>query len=130
VGFGPEVKRRIMLGTHVLTAGSRETICRKAQRVRRAVAQDFMKAFGEADCIITPTTPSTAFAAGERADDPLTMSMSDLFTVSANLAGLPALTVPCGADARGLPIGLQIIGRRFDEPTVLRVGDAVERMGG
>ena len=126
-GFGPEVKRRIMLGTYVLSAGYYDAYYRKAQKVRRLIKGDFDKAFAEVDCIVTPTSPTTAFRLGEKLDDPLTMYLSDIYTVSANLAGIPAISIPCGTDRQGLPIGLQILGKEFDEPTILRVADALER---
>lgn len=126
-GFGAEVKRRIMLGTYVLSAGYYEAYYRKAQKVRRLIKEDFDKAFAEIDCIITPTSPTTAFKLGEKIDDPLTMYLSDIYTVSANLAGIPGISIPCGTDKQGLPIGLQILGRQFDEATILRVADFLER---
>lgn len=126
-GFGPEVKRRIMLGTYVLSAGYYEAYYRKAQKVRRLIKKDFDNAFAEADCIITPTSPTTAFKLGEKIDDPLTMYLSDVYTVSANLAGIPGISIPCGTDKQGLPIGLQILGKQFDEATILRVGDFLEK---
>jgi len=121
-GFGPEVKRRIMLGTYVLSAGYYDAYYRKAQRVRRLIKEDFDKAFGKVDIIITPTTPTTAFRLGEKVDDPLQMYLSDVFTTSANLAGLPGLSVPAGKSRDGLPIGLQILGKQFDEMSLLRTG--------
>ncbi len=125
-GFGTEVKRRIMLGCFVLSAGHYQAYYEKAQRVRSLLAKDFAQAFQEVDCLVTPTAPTTAFRLGERTQDPLMMYLSDVFTVSASLCGLPAISVPCGKDAHGLPIGLQVIGRAFDEATVLRVARAVE----
>ena len=127
-GFGSEVKRRIMLGTYVLSAGYYEAYYRKGQKVRRLIKEDFDKAFRQVDCLITPTSPTTAFKIGEKIDDPLTMYLSDVYTVSANLAGIPGISIPCGVDDRGLPIGLQILGKQFDEETILRVADAVERL--
>jgi aspartyl-tRNA(Asn)/glutamyl-tRNA(Gln) amidotransferase subunit A len=127
-GFGDEVKRRIMLGTYALSAGYYDAYYRKAQKVRRLIKQDFDTAFQRVDCLITPTSPTTAFKIGEKIDDPLTMYLSDIFTVSANLAGIPGISVPCGKDSMGLPIGLQVLGKQFDEGMVLRVGEAVERM--
>lgn len=127
-GFGDEVKRRIMLGTYVLSAGYYEAYYRKGQKVRRLIKEDFDKAFREVDCIITPTSPTTAFKLGEKIDDPLTMYLSDIYTVSANLAGIPAISIPCGNDHTGLPIGLQILGKQFDEETVLRVADFFEQI--
>lgn len=125
-GFGPEVKRRIMLGTYVLSAGYYDAYYRKGQKVRRLIKEDFDKAFAEVDCLITPTAPSTAFKAGEKADDPLQMYLSDIYTTSANLAGIPGISIPCGNDKQGLPIGLQILARQFDEATILRVADFLE----
>jgi len=125
-GFGDEVKRRIMLGTYVLSAGYYDAYYRKGQKVRRLIKEDFDRAFREVDCIISPTTPSTAFKIGEKADDPLQMYLSDIYTVSANLAGIPGISVPCGKDGQGLPIGLQVLGKQFDEETILRVADCVE----
>lgn len=125
-GFGPEVKRRIMLGTYVLSAGYYDAYYRKGQKVRRLIQNDFMEAFKTVDCLITPTTPSTSFKAGEKSSDPLQMYLSDVFTTSANLAGIPGISIPCGTDQQGLPIGLQILGRQFDETTILRVADFLE----
>ncbi|CUU03313.1 aspartyl/glutamyl-tRNA(Asn/Gln) amidotransferase subunit A [Candidatus Kryptobacter tengchongensis] len=126
-GFGPEVKRRIMLGTYVLSAGYYEAYYRKAQKVRRLIKEDFDRAFENVDVIITPTSPTTAFKIGEKTDDPLKMYLSDIYTVSVNLAGVPAINVPVGFDSKGLPIGMQIIGRQFDEGTILRVSDFLEK---
>ncbi len=125
-GFGPEVKRRIMLGTYVLSAGYYDAYYRKGQKVRRLIKEDFDKAFREVDCLITPTSPTTAFKAGEKIDDPLQMYLSDIYTTSANLAGIPGISIPCGNDRRGLPIGLQILSKQFDEATILRVADFLE----
>jgi aspartyl-tRNA(Asn)/glutamyl-tRNA(Gln) amidotransferase subunit A len=119
-GFGAEVKRRIMLGTYVLSAGYYDAYYLKAQRVRRLMQLDFDEAFTHCDAIVTPTAPTTAFKIGEKTKDPLQMYLSDIYTISANLAGLPALSLPCGFDADGMPIGLQIIGKPYDEPTILR----------
>ena len=126
-GFGPEVKRRIMLGTYVLSAGYYDAYYLKAQQVRTLIVRDYDRAFERADVVAMPTTPTPAFRLGERSDDPLQMYLGDVFTVSANLAGLPAVSVPCGFSGAGLPIGLQLTGRRFDESTLLRVADAYER---
>jgi aspartyl-tRNA(Asn)/glutamyl-tRNA(Gln) amidotransferase subunit A len=126
-GFGPEVKRRIMLGTYVLSAGYYDAYYLKAQQVRTLIRRDYDDAFARVDAVVMPTSPTPAFRIGERADDPLQMYLADVFTVSANLAGLPAISVPCGFTAGGLPIGLQLTGRSFDEATVLRVADAYER---
>ncbi len=126
-GFGAEVKRRVLIGTYVLSAGYYDAYYLKAQKVRNLIAQDFAAAFANVDCLLTPTAPSAAFAIGEHADDPISMYLNDVFTIPANLAGLPAISVPAGLSADGLPLGLQIIGRAFDEATVLRVGAALER---
>jgi aspartyl-tRNA(Asn)/glutamyl-tRNA(Gln) amidotransferase subunit A len=125
-GFGPEVKRRILLGTFALSAGYYDAYYRKAGQVRTLIRRDFDQAFERVDAIVTPTSPTTAFHIGERTDDPLQMYLADIFTLSCNLAGLPGLSVPCGFDESNLPIGLQILGRPFDEPTVLRIGAAYE----
>jgi aspartyl-tRNA(Asn)/glutamyl-tRNA(Gln) amidotransferase subunit A len=127
VGFGPEVKRRIMLGTYVLSAGYYEAYYRKAQQVRTLILRDYDHAFERVDVVAMPTSPTPAFKLGERVADPLQMYLADVFTVSANLAGLPAVSVPCGFTADHLPIGLQLTGRRFDESTLLRIADAYER---
>ncbi len=126
-GFGPEVKRRIMLGTFALSSGYYDAYYLKAQRVRTLIRRDFEAAFGACDVIVTPTSPTTAFRLGEKTQDPLQMYLSDIFTISVNLAGLPALSMPCGYDGNGLPIGLQIIGPAFGEEVILRVADALER---
>src|SRR6059036_2849549 len=117
-GFGPEVKRRIMLGTYVLSAGYYDAYYLKAQQVRALIKKDFEEAFQRVDAIITPTAPTTAFKIGEKTQDPLQMYLSDIYTISINLAGLPALSLPCGFDSEGMPIGLQIIGTPFDESTI------------
>jgi aspartyl-tRNA(Asn)/glutamyl-tRNA(Gln) amidotransferase subunit A len=129
-GFGPEVKRRIMLGTYVLSAGYYDAYYLKAQQVRTLIRRDYEEAFARADVVAMPTSPTAAFPIGERVGDPLQMYLGDVFTVSANLAGLPAISVPCGFTAAGLPIGLQLTGRMFDEATLLRVADAYERDAG
>jgi aspartyl-tRNA(Asn)/glutamyl-tRNA(Gln) amidotransferase subunit A len=126
-GFGPEVKRRIMLGTYALSAGYYDAYYLKAQRVRTLIKRDFDEAFKRCDAIVTPTTPTTAFKLGEKIQDPLQMYLSDIYTISINLAGLPALSLPCGFDRAGMPIGMQIIGKHFDEATILRVGHAYEQ---
>jgi aspartyl-tRNA(Asn)/glutamyl-tRNA(Gln) amidotransferase subunit A len=126
-GFGPEVKRRIMLGTYALSAGYYDAYYLKAQRVRALIKQDFHAAFQRCDAILTPTAPTTAFKIGEKIADPLQMYLSDIYTISVNLAGLPALSLPCGFDGDGMPIGLQIIGKHFDEATVLRLAHAYEQ---
>ena len=120
-GFGAEVKRRIMLGTYALSAGYYDAYYLKAQRVRTLIKRDFDQAFQRCDVIVTPTSPTTAFRLGEKTENPLQMYLSDICTISANLAGLPALSLPCGFDADGMPIGMQIIGKQFDEATILRL---------
>ncbi len=125
-GFGAEVKRRIMIGTYVLSAGYYDAYYLKAQQVRALIKRDFDEAFGRVDAIVTPATPSAAFGMNEKTDDPVTMYLNDVFTVPANLAGLPGLAVPAGLDAQGLPLALQVIGRAFDEETVFAVGTAIE----
>jgi aspartyl-tRNA(Asn)/glutamyl-tRNA(Gln) amidotransferase subunit A len=124
--FGPEVKRRIMLGTYVLSAGYYDAYYRKAQKVRRLIQRDFLDAFQTVECIVMPTAPTTAFELGEKIADPLAMYLSDIFTVAANLAGIPAISIPCGRDSRGLPIGVHVLGKHFDEGTILRVADFLE----
>jgi aspartyl-tRNA(Asn)/glutamyl-tRNA(Gln) amidotransferase subunit A len=125
-GFGAEVRRRVLIGTYVLSAGYYDAYYLKAQRVRTLIARDFAEAFERVDCILTPTAPSAAFIIGENTDDPIAMYLNDVFTVPANLAGVPAISVPAGLSADGLPLGLQITGRAFDEETVLRVAQALE----
>ncbi len=127
-GFGPEVKRRIMLGTYALSAGYYDAYYLKAQKVRTLIRQDFDRAFEDVDIILSPTAPTTAFRIGEKSDDPLEMYLSDVFTLPASLAGVPGAVVPCGFDADNLPVGLQIIGPAFDEPTVLRAAHAYQRV--
>jgi aspartyl-tRNA(Asn)/glutamyl-tRNA(Gln) amidotransferase subunit A len=126
-GFGTEVKRRIMLGTYALSAGYYDAYYLKAQKVRTLIRRDFERAFERCDVLATPVAPTTAFRLGEKVADPLQMYLSDIFTISVNLAGLPGLSVPCGLDLAGLPIGLQIVGRPFDETAVLRAGHAYEQ---
>jgi len=126
-GFGPEVKRRIMLGTYVLSAGYYDAYYLKAQQVRTLIASDYTRAFEQVDLVAMPTSPTPPFRLGERVADPLQMYLADVFTVSANLSGLPAISVPCGFTRDGLPIGLQLTSRMFDEITMLRAGDAYER---
>jgi aspartyl-tRNA(Asn)/glutamyl-tRNA(Gln) amidotransferase subunit A len=125
-GFGPEVKRRIMLGTYALSAGYYDAYYLKALQVRTLIARDFERAFAACDAIVAPVAPTTAFRLGERTDDPLMMYLSDVLTISVNLAGLPGMSIPCGFDRAGLPIGLQLIGRPFDEETLFRVAAAYE----
>ncbi len=126
-GFGAEVRRRIMIGTYVLSAGYYDAYYLKAQKIRALIARDFDEAWQKVDAIVTPATPSAAFAEGENTDDPVKMYLNDVFTVTANLAGLPGLALPTGLDHQGLPLGLQVIGRAFDEETVFAVGAALER---
>jgi aspartyl-tRNA(Asn)/glutamyl-tRNA(Gln) amidotransferase subunit A len=126
-GFGAEVKRRIMLGTYSLSSGYYEAYYKKAQQVRTLLKRDFEHAFRDVDVIITPTSPTPAFRFGEKTTDPLQMYLSDIFTISVNLAGVPAISIPCGLTTAGLPIGLQIIGNHFDESSVLRVAYAFEQ---
>jgi aspartyl-tRNA(Asn)/glutamyl-tRNA(Gln) amidotransferase subunit A len=126
-GFGAEVKRRIMLGTYVLSAGYYDAYYLKAQRVRTLVRRDYEHAFADVDAVVMPTSPTGAFKIGEKAEDPLSLYLTDIFTVSANLAGLPGLSVPCGLTSNRLPVGLQLTGRPFDEATLLRIGDSYER---
>jgi aspartyl-tRNA(Asn)/glutamyl-tRNA(Gln) amidotransferase subunit A len=125
-GFGAEVKRRIMLGTYVLSAGYYEAYYLKAQKVRTLLTQDFEQAFKQVDAIVTPTSPTPAFKLGEKVDDPLAMYLADIYTVTADLAGIPGISVPCGETKEKLPIGLQILGKHFDEATILRVANACE----
>ncbi|MEE9253206.1 MAG: Asp-tRNA(Asn)/Glu-tRNA(Gln) amidotransferase subunit GatA [Thermodesulfobacteriota bacterium] len=125
-GFGDEVKRRIMIGTYALSSGYYEAYYLKAQRVRTLIKRDFEEAFKKVDVIVTPTSPETAFKIGEKASDPLTMYLSDILTIPCNLAGLPGISVPCGFSSAGLPIGLQVLGRPFDEESILRVAHAYE----
>jgi aspartyl-tRNA(Asn)/glutamyl-tRNA(Gln) amidotransferase subunit A len=128
-GFGAEVKRRIMLGTYALSAGYYDAYYLKAQKVRTLLARDFEEAFKKVDAIVTPTSPTAAFKLGEKVDDPLAMYLADIYTVTADLAGIPGISVPCGETREKLPIGLQILGHHFDEATVLRVAHAYEQAG-
>ncbi len=129
-GFGGEVKRRIMIGTYVLSAGFYDAYYTQAQKVRTLIAQDFEKAFQQCDVILVPTTPTAAFSPGEQSGDPLSMYLNDVFSVPASLAGLPAMSVPAGLSSQGLPLGLQIIGPAFDEQGVLNAGLAIEARAG
>jgi aspartyl-tRNA(Asn)/glutamyl-tRNA(Gln) amidotransferase subunit A len=129
-GFGAEVKRRVLIGTYVLSHGYYDAYYLKAQRIRSLIARDFNEAFEKCDAILTPTAPSAAFAIGEKMDDPLAMYLNDVFTVPVNLAGLPGISVPAGLSAEGLPLGLQVIGRAFDEATMLRVAGVLETAAG
>jgi aspartyl-tRNA(Asn)/glutamyl-tRNA(Gln) amidotransferase subunit A len=129
-GFGAEVKRRILIGTYVLSAGYYDAYYLKAQKVRSLIKRDFDEAFQEVDVILTPTTPSPAFALGEKSGDPVEMYLNDIFTVTVNMAGLPGMSVPAGLSSEGTPLGLQLIGRPFDEETLFRVGRAIEQAAG
>ncbi len=129
-GFGPEVRRRIMIGTYVLSAGYYDAYYLKAQKVRRLISEDFETAFKSVDAILTPTSPTPAFEQGSKSDDLIAMYLNDVFTVPASLAGLPAISVPCGLSSNGLPLGLQIITPAFDEMTLFRVGEALENAAG
>ena len=126
-GFGPEVRRRIMIGTYVLSAGYYDAYYLRAQKVRTLLQRDFTEAFREVDALLTPTAPSAAFAQGEKMDDPITMYLNDMFTIPANMAGIPGMSVPAGLDGQGLPLGLQVLGRAFDEETVFAVAGVLER---
>jgi aspartyl-tRNA(Asn)/glutamyl-tRNA(Gln) amidotransferase subunit A len=126
-GFGAEVKRRIMLGTYALSAGYYDAYYLKAQKVRALLTQDFEQAFKQVDAIITPTSPTAAFKLGDKTDDPLAMYLADIYTVTANLAGIPGISIPCGQTKEKLPIGMQIFGRHFDEATILRLAHAFEQ---
>ena len=126
-GFGAEVKRRILIGTYVLSAGYYDAYYVKALKVRRRIADDFDQAFQKVDALLTPTAPSAAFALGENADDPVAMYLNDIFTVTVNLAGLPGMSIPAGVDAKGLPLGLQLIGKALDEGTLFSLGGAIEK---
>ena len=129
-GFGTEVKRRILIGTYVLSAGYYDAYYLRAQKVRALILKDFTEAFTHVDALLTPTAPSAAFAQGENMDDPVKMYLNDVFTVPASMAGVPAMSVPAGLDANGLPLGLQVIGKPFDEETVFAVAAALERAAG
>ncbi|HEY0647026.1 Asp-tRNA(Asn)/Glu-tRNA(Gln) amidotransferase subunit GatA [Phenylobacterium sp.] len=126
-GFGAEVKRRILIGTYVLSAGYYDAYYLKALKVRKRIADDFDQAWEKVDALLTPTAPSAAFALGEKSDDPVAMYLNDIFTVTVNLAGLPGMSVPAGVDAQGLPLGLQLIGRNLDEGTLFSLGSAIEK---
>jgi aspartyl-tRNA(Asn)/glutamyl-tRNA(Gln) amidotransferase subunit A len=126
-GFGSEVKRRVMLGTYVLSAGYYDAYYLKAQKVRTLLTRDFEEAFRKVDAIVTPTSPTAAFKLGEKVDDPLAMYLADIYTVTADLAGIPGVSIPCGETREKLPIGLQILGKHFDEATILRLAHAYEQ---
>jgi len=129
-GFGPEVKRRIMLGTYVLSAGYYDAYYLRAQKVRSLIARDFADAFQKVDAIVTPTAPTPAFRPGEKTADPLQMYLADIYTVTGSLAGVPGISVPCGKTKAGLPIGMQIFGPHFEEGRVLQLARAFEKAGG
>lgn len=129
-GFGDEVRRRVLIGTYVLSAGYYDAYYIKAQKIRTLIAQDFKQAYEKVDLLLTPTTPSPAFAIGEKVNDPLSMYLNDVFTVPVNLAGLPGISLPAGLSSNGLPLGLQLIGRTFDEETLLRAADVLEEAAG
>jgi aspartyl-tRNA(Asn)/glutamyl-tRNA(Gln) amidotransferase subunit A len=126
IGFGAEVKRRILLGTYALSAGYYDAYYKKAQQVRTLLTRDFLAAFEQVDVLVTPTAPTPAFKLGEKTDDPLSMYLADIYTVTASLAGICGISVPCGQSSQGLPIGAQILGKHFDESSVLRAAQAVE----
>ncbi len=129
-GFGAEVRRRIMIGTYVLSAGYYDAYYLRAQKIRALILRDFTDAYAQVDALLTPTTPSAAFAQGDKMNDPVAMYLNDVFTVPASMAGVPGLSVPAGLDGQGLPLGLQVLGRPFDEETVFAVGAALERAAG
>jgi aspartyl-tRNA(Asn)/glutamyl-tRNA(Gln) amidotransferase subunit A len=129
-GFGPEVKRRIMLGTYVLSAGYYDAYYLRAQKVRALIARDFSEAFQEVDAVLAPTAPTTAFRIGEKTADPLQMYLADIYTVTGSLAGVPGISVPCGKTREGLPVGMQILGPHFAEGRVLQLARAFEKAGG
>jgi aspartyl-tRNA(Asn)/glutamyl-tRNA(Gln) amidotransferase subunit A len=129
-GFGPECKRRIMLGTYVLSAGYYDAYYLKAQQARALIARDFTNAFAEVDAVVAPVSPFPAFKLGEKIDDPLEMYLSDIYTITGDLAGIPCMSVPCGFTSAGLPVGMQILARHFDEPAMFRLADAFETAGG
>jgi aspartyl-tRNA(Asn)/glutamyl-tRNA(Gln) amidotransferase subunit A len=129
-GFGAECKRRIMLGTYVLSHGYYDAYYLKAQKVRALIARDFARAFERVDAIIAPVSPFPAFRLGEKLEDPLEMYLSAIYTITGSLAGIPCMSVPCGLSASGLPVGMQILTRHFDESGMLRIAGAFERAGG
>ena len=124
--FGDEVKRRIMIGTYVLSSGYYDAYYLKAQKVRRLIKNDFNEEFKKVDAILTPSTPSSAFKVGEKSNDPVSMYLNDIFTVPVNLAGLPGISIPAGLDKKGYPLGLQIIGKPFDEQNILNIAYSME----
>jgi aspartyl-tRNA(Asn)/glutamyl-tRNA(Gln) amidotransferase subunit A len=129
-GFGKEVKRRVLIGTYVLSAGYYDAYYLKAQKVRTLIARDFEQAYRTVDVILTPTTPGSAFGFGEKSGDPIAMYLEDIFTVTVNMAGLPGISVPAGLSAEGTPMGLQLIGKPFDETTLFRAAEAIEKAAG
>jgi len=130
-GFGKEVRRRVMIGTYVLSSGYYDAYYLRAQKVRTLISQDFEECFAAGvDAMLTPATPSSAFGIGEKGADPIEMYLNDVFTVTVNMAGLPAISVPAGLDAHGLPLGLQLIGRPFDEETLFSLGGVIEQAAG
>ena len=126
-GFGPEVKRRIILGTYVLSSGYYDAYYKKAQQVRTLVSNEFSKAFEKYDVILTPTSPVTAFNIGEKSNNPLEMYLADICTVSINIAGVPAISIPCGVDSEGMPVGMQLIGNKFEEEKILNAAYTFEQ---
>jgi aspartyl-tRNA(Asn)/glutamyl-tRNA(Gln) amidotransferase subunit A len=129
-GFGKEVRRRVLIGTYVLSAGYYDAYYLKAQKVRTLIKRDFDEAWNTVDVVLTPTTPSPAFAFGEKTGDPLAMYLEDIFTVTVNMAGLPGMSVPAGLSSEGTPLGLQFIGKPFDEGTLFRAGKVIEDAAG
>jgi aspartyl-tRNA(Asn)/glutamyl-tRNA(Gln) amidotransferase subunit A len=129
-GFGKEVKRRILLGTYALSAGYYDAYYLKALKVRTLILRDFQKAFEQVDVILTPTSPTVAFKIGEKTGDPLSMYLSDIFTITLNLAGLPGMSVPCGKNSEGLPIGMQLIANHFEESLLMALAHHFEKGGG
>ena len=126
-GFGPEVKRRIILGTYVLSSGYYDAYYKKAQQVRTLVMNEFNKAFEKYDVILTPTAPTVAFDIGSKSNNPLEMYLADICTVSVNIAGLPGISIPCGVDSEGMPVGMQLIGNKFDEEKLLNMAYIFEQ---
>jgi aspartyl-tRNA(Asn)/glutamyl-tRNA(Gln) amidotransferase subunit A len=126
-GFGKEVKRRILLGTYALSAGYYDAYYLKALKVRTLILQDFQRAFEQVDLILTPTSPTVAFRIGEKIDDPLSMYLSDIFTITCNLAGLPGISIPAGTNSAGLPIGIQVLGNHFQESLMLQAAGNLEK---
>src|SRR6185312_10793746 len=126
-GFGPEVRRRVLIGTYVLSAGYYDAYYLRAQKIRALILKDFTDIFRTVDALVTPTAPSAAFAQGEKMDDPVKMYFNDVFTVPGNMSGIPGLNVPAGLDPQGLPLGLQVLGKPFDEEMIFAVGAALER---